>query len=243
MKKLTTFIYSLLVSFWLLFAKEKEVKKTPKLLALNLQFFSEEPPGGSGGDDDPPAGGGEDEPFATFKSKEDLNKRLGRAEKKGQKELATLLGYDSVEDMLAALNKDKDKDDKYKDKKGDPIDLDTVVEAKLKEERDKTFKRLVNSEVKVLANEFGFADWEDALVLADLTEVKEDDKGNIVGVKEALEALSKKKPHLLKQKGNGSFGASIPNGGGGSNKNNLEDIKKLASTRGVQQTPTNNPWA
>ncbi|MBO1515046.1 scaffolding protein [Metabacillus sp. BG109] len=230
---------------WLLFTKEKEVKQTPTLLPLNLQFFSE---GGDGGEGGEGAGSGEDEPFATFKSKEDLNKRLGRAEKKGQKELATQLGYDSVEEMLASLNpdndKDKDKKEKDKDKKDDPIDVDALLESKLREERDKTFKRLVNSEVKLLANELGFADWEDALALSDLTEVKEDDKGNIVGVKEALEALAKKKPHLLKQTTNGAFGVTVPNNGGaGGSQKDLEDIKKLAASRGSKQTSANNPWA
>ena len=229
MKKITTYIYSLLVSFWLLFAKEKEDKKTPDLLPLKLQFFADPPTDPPA---DPPA---EDKPFAEFKTQEDLNKRLTRAEKKGQKDLAISLGYYSVEDMLATQNKNKDK-------KADPIDVDALLEAKLKEERDKTFKRLLNSEVKVLANDLGYADWEDAVALADLSAAKEDDKGNIVGVKEALEALAKKKPHLLKQKGNGSFGAAIPKNGGGGTKKSLEDIKKLASTRGAQQTTAHNPW-
>jgi hypothetical protein len=226
---------------WLLFAKDnkKEEKKgfTP-LLPLNLQFFSDDPPADP--PTDPP---GDDEPFATFKTQDDFNKRLGRAEKKGQKELAKTLGFDSVEDMQAAVNRNKDKDNKdNKDKKDDPVNVDAVVEAKLKEERDKTFKRLVNSEVKLNANELGFADWEDALALADLSQVKEDDKGNIVGVKEALEDLGKKKPHLLKQSGNSSFGANVPNNQQ-QQKESLESMKKLAASRGNTQTTAHNPWA
>lgn len=236
MKKLITYIFSLLVSLWLLFAKEKEVKKAPELLPLNLQFFAEDPKDPPADPQDPPD---DDKTF----NQDDVNKivkdRVSRAEKKAQKELAKQLGFDSVDAMTEALNKDKDKDKKIED---DPIDVDAVVEAKLKEERDKTFKRLVNSEVKLLANELGFADWEDALALADLSEVKEDEKGNIVGVKEALEALTKKKAHLLKQTQSNRFGADVPNNQQQS-KTKLEDIKKLASTRGAQQTTTNNPWA
>ncbi|MBU5214949.1 scaffolding protein [Bacillus oleronius] len=235
---------------WLLFAKEKEVKpfKATKPLRFDLQFFSDGGEGGEGGDsgNGGEGGSGDVEPFATFKTKDDFNKRLNRAEKKGQKALAEQLGYDSVEAMLTALDKDKDKDkSKDKDKKTDSVDVDALLESKLKEEREKTFKRLVNSEVKVLASELGFADWEDALALADLSQVKEDDKGNIAGVKEALEALAKKKPHLLKQKGNGGvFGVTVPNNGGnGGSQKPLEEIKKMAQNRGTSQTQAYNPWA
>jgi hypothetical protein len=248
MKYLTMFF----TWIWLLFAHEnkKEVKSNKLFLPLKLQYFSDGGDGGGEGGNGEKGGNGgeggsEDEPFATFKTQEDFNKRLSRAEKKGQKELAKTLGYESVEAMQAALNKDKDKnkDNKdNKDKKDDPVDVDAIVEAKLKEERDKTFKRLVNSEVKLMANELGFADWEDALALADLTQVKEDDKGNIVGVKAALEELGKKKPHLLKQSNNGGFGATVPNNQQGQ-KETLENMKKLAASRGNTQTTAHNPWA
>jgi len=238
----------LLLALWIhilsLFKKE-EVNSSDShkpLLPLNLQFFADDPPEvNEGGDNDPPSGD-EDEPFAVFKTKDDLNKRLSRAEKKGQKELAKQLGFESVEEMQEALNKTKNKEPKEPPEKEEPVDVDTIIEKKLKEERQKTFKRLVNSEVKLIANELGFTDWEDALALADLSEVKEDDKGNIVGVKEALEELAKKKPHLLKQTKNNRFGADIPNGGGQRSKSKLEDIKKLAQSRGENQSSTFNPW-
>ncbi|MEK3821376.1 scaffolding protein [Cytobacillus sp. FSL W8-0315] len=251
------YLYTLFTWIWLLFAKEKEVRKVevkkPFLLSVGcLQTFAGDPggAGGSGADPGGAAGAGAEggtgeEAFATFKTQEDLNKRLSRAEKKGQKELATSLGFESVEAMQEALKTKEPpatKTGQGKEKDPDPVNVDAVVEAKLKEERDKTFKRLVNAEVKVLANELGFADWEDALALAELTEVKEDDKGNIVGVKEALEALSKKKPHLLKQSKNGQFGAPIPNNQQ-RQKESLENIKKMATNRGTQQTAANNPWA
>ncbi|MEH7223862.1 scaffolding protein [Bacillus sp. JJ1566] len=256
MKKIVSYIRALLASIWLLFATEKKKEEQKKFIPfqrLNLQFFAGDGgdggDGGEGGSGAGGAGAGEDEPFATFKTQDDLNKRLGRAEKKGQKELAQKLGFDSVEAMQEALKKSESPagTGQGQGNGSNQVDVDAVVEAKLKEqlkaEQDKTFKRLVNAEVKVQANELGFADWEDALALADLTQVKEDEKGNIVGVKEALEALKTKKPHLLKQQGsNGGFGASIPNNPP-NQKEQLESIKKLASSRGVQQTQTHNPWA
>lgn len=219
--------------------------KQPLHHKMNLQFFAEPGDQGNPGDlQNPPSN--EDEPFATFKTKDDLNKRLTRAEKKGQKELATQLGYESVEAMLEALGKKNEPNNNGNQQQNtdtQQVDIDKLLEEKLKEERQKTFKRLVTSEVKVLANELGFADWEDALKLADLSEVKEDDNGNITGVKEALEALAKKKPHLLKQQTNNTFGAPVPNNTNQGGAKNLEEIKKMAQSRGVTQTQAYNPWA
>lgn len=236
------YMRAVLASIWLLFAKKKVIRTSEdfdpskSLLRFDLQLFADPP-------SDPPADPPADPPSDDKKfNQEDVNKivqdRVSRAEKKAQKDLAKQLGYDSVEAMTAAL--DKSKPPKKVD---DPVDVDALLETKLKEERDKTFKRLVNSEVKALANELGFADWEDALALADVSQVKEDEKGNIVGVKEALEALAKKKPHLLKQAAsNTKFGVPIPNNQQ-KQKETLENIKKLAATRGAQQTTTFNPWA
>lgn len=214
--------------------------KQPLRHKMNLQFFAEPEPKNE------PSNETDDEPFATFKTKDDLNKRLTRAEKKGQKELATQLGYESVEAMLEALgkkNEPNNNDNQQQNTDTQQVDIDKLLEEKLKEEHQKTFKRLVTSEVKVLANELGFADWEDALKLADLSDVKEDDNGNITGVKEALEALAKKKPHLLKQQTNGTFGAPVPNNTNQGGTKNLEEIKKMAQSRGVTQTQAYNPWA
>lgn len=227
------------------------INKTPYRLKLNLQTFAD-------GDDDNPDDdkddkGGDDKPFATFKTKDELNKRLERATRKGQKELAASLGFDSVEALQAALDKGKKGDEQQKksDKKesDDPADIEALVEEKLKakqqEQDEKTFKRLLIAEVKVLANELGFADWEDAHALADLSKVKEDDKGNLIGVKEALEDLLKRKPHLGKQKpGSGAFGANVggASGGGNDKKDRLERMKKLAQGVGTATTSANDPW-
>jgi hypothetical protein len=225
---------------------KKPVLSTYKPLKLDLQFFADGGDGGDGGDEGGEGSNGgsgkDDEPFATFKSKDEFDKRLSRAERKGQKELAKTLGFDSVEAMQEAISKKDDKKkDNQKDKKDDPVDVDSLVEEKLKAEREKTFARLRNSEVKIQAKELGFADWEDALALADLSDVKEDDKGNIVGVKESLEELAKKKPHLLKAKSN-SFGGNIPKSQAGSTKS-LEDIKKMAQSRNASTNTAYNPWA
>jgi hypothetical protein len=228
-------------------------KKRKLYLPMNLQMFAGEP--GDGNNDDPgdgdgASGGGDNEPFAVFNTKEDLNKRLSRAEKKGQKALLQELGFDSLEDLQAALGKGKDPDDKQtkqenNDQNGEKVpDVKTLVDEMLKAEREKTWKRLVTAEVKMVATELGFADWEDAYALANLSEVKEDEKGNIIGVKEALQALADKKPHLIKQKNtSGGFGADVPNRQQANRQQSLEDIKKLAQNRGVTANAPYDPWA
>ncbi|MEI2395594.1 scaffolding protein [Paenibacillus phytohabitans] len=206
--------------------------------------------GGAGGGEGGGTGGeggaaGEGKTFTQAELDAAVQSRLSRAEKAAQKTLAKDLGYDSVEAMQAALRpKDKEKGDG----KLDPAEVDRLVEDKIKarekEQNDKTFKRLLNAEVKVLANELGFADWEDAAALSDLTAVKENDKGELEGVKEALEALAKKKPHLLKAKAGstGRFGATVPNSPD-QKKSALENIKKLAQNDSTATAAANDPWA
>jgi len=192
-------------------------------MPMRLQFFAE-PPGGTEppGGGDPNKGGGD--PFATFKTEDELKNKLSETSKQAQLDLAKSLGFESVEAMQDALKQKKQpekKEDGKGEKKEDKTpDVDAIIDEKLKTERAKTFQRLMRSEVKMQATELGFADWEDALALADLTQVKEDEHGNIIGVDAALKVLSEKKPHLLKQQkqANGTFGAGIPNQSGGQKK-------------------------
>lgn len=226
-------------------------------LKLNLQLFAADDgaSGGAGGE----GGGGEgaggsggnggngEKTFTQAELDQHVQQRVARAEKAAQKALAKQLGFDSVEAMHATLkpeNKDKDKKDLL-----DPADVDKLVDEKIKarekEQNDKTFKRLLNAEVKVMANELGFADWEDAAALADLSAVKENDKGELEGIKDALEALAKKKPHLLKAKqGSGRIGANINSNSPEDKKKRHEEIANLAKNRGtIGGQAVNDPWA
>ena len=195
--------------------------------------------GGQGGDGSGSGTAGKGEKmFTQAELDQHVQARLARAETA----LAKRLGFKSVEELEAALKKPAGND-----QGNNQVDVEKIVqqqlEAKLKEEQERTFKRLLTAEVKVVANELGFADWEDALKLADLSKCKENDKGEIEGVKEALEALAKKKPHLLKQKpGGGKFGADVRNSPD-EKKKSLEKIIELAKNRGVATKPENDPWA
>ncbi|WP_020615749.1 hypothetical protein [Paenibacillus daejeonensis] len=226
----------------------------PYGLRLNLQMFADTGGGegggaGGGGEGSEGAGGsgGGEKTFTQADLDQHVQSRLPRAEKAAQKALAKELGYDSVEAMKEALKKPEGgKGGAGGEGKPDPADIEKLLEDKMKEREkannEKTFNRLLNAEVKVLANELGFADWEDARKLADLDQVKENDKGELEGVKEALEELLKKKPHLGKQKPGGAFGAQVGGGSGESKKDRMERMKKLAQGEGTSAPAANDPW-
>lgn len=207
--------------------------------------------GGNGGSGGGNSAGKGDKTFTQAELDAAVQRRVARAEKDAVTALAKELGFDSVEAMKASLKKSGD-DGKGKDSQkpgDDPVDVEKLVrqqvDARLKDEQEKTFKRLLTAEVKVVANELGFADWEDALKLADLSGAKENDKGEIEGVREALEKLAQAKPHLLKTKpASGRFGADIRGGSAQQDerKKRLEHFAKLAQSRGSAPDGAYDPW-
>jgi hypothetical protein len=68
------------------------------------------------------------------------------------------------------------------------------------QERDSTIQRLRIENAFLSANSHDWADPEDALRLADLSDVEIEDDGTVHGLKQALDKLAKRKPHLLKVK-------------------------------------------
>lgn len=153
------------------------------------------------------------------------------------------------EDAAAAAAKSKKKDEDGVGAGITPEDAEKLLDERLKEreqeQEKKMFQRELRADVKVLASDLGFADFDDALALGDFSAVKRNDKGDLEGVKEALEELAKKKPHLLKVKtGSGRFGANIGGASSDDKKKRHEDIINLAKNRGAMSGQTvNDPWA
>ncbi|MBU5673239.1 scaffolding protein [Paenibacillus brevis] len=151
------------------------------------------------------------------------------------------------EDAAAAAAKSKKKDEDANGAAIAPEDVEKLLDERLKEREEeqekKLFQRELRADVKVLASELGFADFEDALALADFSKVKRNDKGELEGVKEALEELAQKKPHLLKVKQSGGrFGADIGGNTSTAKKERLEQMKKLAQGAGTSAPAANDPW-
>lgn len=222
------------------------INETPKYrytLPLDLQLFA----GGEGGEGGE-SGGNEPKTYTEEELKAQIKEARKTAAAEAVKKRFGELADMDLEELKAAVelkkkfDEDNNKKNQGKERDDDKsVDVDALVEEKLKAEREKSFKRLLTAEVKVVASELEFADWEDALALADLSEVKEDDKGNLVGVKEALEELAKRKPHLLKQKQTGRFGAEVKPNQQQKNER-LEQLKKLAQNRGQTVQIPNDPW-
>lgn len=65
--------------------------------------------------------------------------------------------------------------------------------------KDETIQQLRIQNAFLAANEYSWHDAADALRLADLSDVEIEEDGTVVGLKEALRALAKSKPHLIKK--------------------------------------------
>lgn len=80
------------------------------------------------------------------------------------------------------------------------------LEAKLNEAAAELNETKILAAIEREATRLGFADTSDAAVMIDRKAIAIDGK-NVTGVKEALEALAKTKPYLLKQQANNSAGS------------------------------------
>ena len=85
--------------------------------------------------------------------------------------------------------------------------------------------RLIAAEVKTASVELKIVDPDAALALMDKSKIKVDDKGNVTGVKEALDALTKAKPYLIGKAANGAWGDK-QGGGAGDQLTAREELKK-----------------
>ena len=94
-----------------------------------------------------------------------------------------------------------------------PEDMQAVIDQRLRKAND----RLIAAEIRETGARIGLIDPEAAFTLMDKSGVKVGEDGSVVGVKEALEALTAAKPYLVKtaaaSAGTGSTG-NFPRTGG-----------------------------
>lgn len=86
--------------------------------------------------------------------------------------------------------------------------------------------RLIAAEVKTASVELKIVDPDAALALMDKSKIKVDDKGNVTGVKEALDALTKAKPYLVGKTQSGGAWGDKQGGGAGDQLTAREELKK-----------------
>lgn len=223
-------------------------------LPIDLQLFADGD--GGGGTDDPQTFTEEqvkerEKAAASAAAAKAIKDRFGDLADMDLKEVraAIALKKKADEDAATAAAKSKKKDEDANGAAIAPEDVEKLLDERLKEreqeQEKKLFQRELRADVKVLASELGFADFEDALALADFSKVKRNDKGDLEGVREALEELAEKKLHLLKTKqGTGRIGADISSGVPADKKKRREEIINLAKSRGTIGGQTvYDPWA
>lgn len=77
-------------------------------------------------------------------------------------------------------------------------DAEKAAEAKARDAEDKATARIIRAELKAAAIKAGMVDL-DGLKLADLSGVKLDDSGDVVGADDLMKALKESKPYLFGQ--------------------------------------------
>lgn len=88
---------------------------------------------------------------------------------------------------------------------------DTTSQGKIKEVQTAADQRVIRAELKAAAIKAGMVDL-DGLKLADLSKVKLDDSGEVIGADELMEAMKKSKPYLFGEPSS-SHGAKPPKPG------------------------------
>lgn len=224
---------------------------------LDLQLFAAEGGAGGGdsnaesdggdgkgdGDGGQTAGGGRIEFTPEQQAHVDalIAQRLARANKTAGKAAlearAKELGFESVEAMDAALEAHKKAQDAHKteaEKLREQLEAEKAKAAGAAEQAKRALIKAAFTAEAVGAN---LVNVDDAFVLADLSDVTVDDNGNVTGVKEAVEALVKDKPYLVKQ--DGGSGGSGPGGfrEGGSRTANtaIEQARRILERQGLVQ--------
>jgi hypothetical protein len=105
------------------------------------------------------------------------------------------------------------------------------VEEKIKADQE----RIVRAELKVFATKAGILDIDDVRHI-DLSAIKFSDDGDIVGAKEAIDALKAKKPHYFKQNSSSpSFGTPKPG-------EEIKPINAMSMTDEDYQKQNPKPW-
>jgi hypothetical protein len=171
-------------------------------LSLDIQMFATDPPA------DPPQDPPADPPAKKLEmTQEELDRMIADRITRERKKFAD---YDDIKTKLSDHEKaeearklaDMSDKERLEAEKADALEKAQAAE----ESRDKALtaanQRLIKSEFRALARESGIrADaLDDAFKLADTSAVSVDDDGNVIGVKDVIEALVKDKPYLAEAK-------------------------------------------
>lgn len=237
---------------------------------MNLQLFAADggasgggagpDTGGTGGTQDPNAGGqdgGDTKVQFTPEQQAAIDaiiaERVSRANRSAAKAAlearAKELGYESVEEMEAALREHKKAQDAQKteaQKLQEALEAEKTKATQAAERAKRALIKAAFAEQAIAAN---LVSVDDAFALADLSGVEVSDDGTVTGVKEAVEQLVKAKPYLVKQAGGpggSAGGGGNPPRGNQQTDDAAERGRQMALQRNQQaqaQSAGYDPWA
>lgn len=156
--------------------------------------------GGDGGDGkggDGKDGGKGNEPFISFPDEAAFMRRVNQASRQELEKMAKELGFENADALKAAAKAKKEADEAAKTELEKEKARAEKAENEKKAALEAANTRLINAEIKVFAVQAGFVDPADAVALVDKSGIQVDEQGNVTGAKEAVEALTKAKPHLV----------------------------------------------
>jgi len=158
----------------------------------------------------------------------------------------TLVELQAENERLAKALKERNKEEAGRRKKLDELEkAEEVRQAASLSETDKLKKQLAEADKRVadaalevktvrlkstvtnMAAQMGFQDPEDAYVLIDMAAVTVTDDGKVEGAKEALGALAKSKPYMLRKAGAGPIRTTNPDGTQSAKESDAERRKRL----------------
>lgn len=188
---------------------------------FNLQLFAE--PGDGGGAGDPPAGAG-DPPADASADPVTLTPAELEAKLNEARQTASRAALTQHYKSLGMSQKEAEKLIKGHLAKPPAGDPPPAAPSEVEQERDGLLSQIQrmreDAALLVAATAAGFIDPADALPLVNRDSLAIDDNGAVTGAQEAMAALVKAKPHLVKQKAPPYGGAANP-GGAAPGKENL----------------------
>jgi hypothetical protein len=171
------------------------------------------------------------------KLEEEERKKLEEEAFDKERAMATIKNLREIEKKAKALEKRNAEleanEQKRKDAELSETERLKVQLAREQTEHQKTVAEMTTQRIKMAflaeATKTNFNDPNDASSMADISTVTVEDDGKVKGVEEAVKALVKAKPYLIKKAGAAGFGPTNPGAGGeqGGGETDAEKRKRL----------------
>lgn len=167
-------------------------------------------------------------------TQEEVNKFLGDERRR---ERAKFADYDDLKTKAARLQEIEDANKTEAQKQADKY---AAIEAQLAELKgqnarlvEERVRAVMHASVAAAAMKEGFVDPDDAWAFVDTSALKVDESGKVTGVDEAIKALAKAKPHLLRKQA--QLGPTNPGKGGA--ESGETDAQRRARLNGYSDSP------